>query len=168
MAGGVGSALGRGGMLTKILAAKKAALSGAATVIAYGRVDNVLIAILDGEAIGTRLASNNTAMQARKMWLAGHLKTMGTLTLDAGAASALISGGKSLLPIGVTAVEGEFARGDVVSAIDPSGREIARGLCNYGAGEARRIARKPTKEIEATLGYVAEAELIHRDNLVLV
>jgi glutamate 5-kinase len=107
-------------------------------------------------------------MQARKMWLAGHLKTVGSLTLDAGAASALVSGGKSLLPIGVTGVAGEFARGDVVSAIDPSGQEIARGLCNYSASEARRIARKSTKDIEATLGYVAEAELIHRDNLVLV
>jgi glutamate 5-kinase len=168
MAGGAGSALGRGGMLTKILAAKKAALSGASTVIAYGRVENVLPSIVNGESIGTRLASNNTAMQARKMWLAGHLKTVGTLTLDAGAASALVSGGKSLLPIGVTAVEGEFARGDVVSAVDPTGREIARGLCNYSAAEARRIARKPTKDIEPILGYVAEAELIHRDNLVLV
>jgi glutamate 5-kinase len=168
MAGGAGSSLGRGGMLTKILAAKKAALSGAATVIAYGRVENVLPAIVAGESIGTRLASNNNAMQARKMWLAGHLKTGGSVTLDTGAAAALVSGGKSLLAVGVTGVTGEFNRGDVVSALDPQGKEIARGLCNYGAGEVRKIAGKPTKEIAALLGYVAETELIHRDNLVLV
>jgi glutamate 5-kinase len=107
-------------------------------------------------------------MQARKMWLAGHLKTGGSVTLDAGAAAALVSGGKSLLAIGVTAVSGKFTRGDVVSALNPQGKEIARGLCNYSAGEVRKIARKPTKDIAAILGYVAEAELIHRDNLVLV
>jgi glutamate 5-kinase len=168
MAGSSGSVIGKGGMLTKILAAKKAALSGAATVIAYGRVENVLPTILCSAEVGTRLTANKTAMQARKTWLAGHLKTMGTLSLDEGAAFALVSGGKSLLPIGVFAVEGEFARGDVVSAVDPQGREIARGLCNYSASEVRRIARKQTKHIEAILGYVAEAELIHRDNLVLV
>jgi glutamate 5-kinase len=168
MAGGAGSSLGRGGMLTKILAAKKAALSGAATVIAFGRIESALPAIVAGESIGTRLTSNNTAMQARKMWLAGHLKTGGSVTLDAGAAAALVSGGKSLLAIGVTAVSGKFTRGDVVSALNPQGKEIARGLCNYSAGEVRKIARKPTKDIAAILGYVAEAELIHRDNLVLV
>lgn len=168
MAGGAGSAIGRGGMLTKILAAKKAALSGATTIIAYGRHDNVLPDLVRGDAIGTRLASNNTAMQARKMWLAGHLKTTGTLRLDAGAANALVSGGKSLLPIGVTGVDGEFARGDVVSAVDPNGSEVARGLCNYSSVECRKIARKSTKEIEPILGYVAETELIHRDNMVLV
>ncbi len=168
MAGGASSSIGRGGMLTKILAAKKAALSGATTVIAHGRRANVLRAIVDGEPIGTRLAANRTALQARKMWLAGHLKTVGTLTIDAGAANALVVGGKSLLPIGVIAVAGDFARGDVVSAIDPDGREIARGLCNYSAAEARKIARKSTREIEPMLGYIAEAELIHRDNLVLV
>ena len=168
MAGGAGSSLGRGGMLTKVLAAKKAAWSGASTVIAFGRLDGVLPAIVRGDVIGTRLASNKNAMQARKMWLAGHLKTMGTLTLDAGAASALVSGGKSLLPIGVTAVSGEFSRGDVVGAVDSAGQEIARGLCNYNSSECRKIARKSTKEIEPILGYVAEAELIHRDNLVLV
>ena len=168
MAEGAGSAIGKGGMLTKILAAKKAALSGATTIIAYGRLDQVLPSIVRGDAVGTRLVAKNTSMQARKMWLAGHLKTRGTLTLDAGAANALVSGGKSLLPIGVTGVVGEFVRGDAVSAIDPSGREIARGLCNYSAAECRKIARRSTKEIEPILGYVAEAELIHRDNLVLV
>jgi glutamate 5-kinase len=155
-------------MLTKILAAKKAALSGATTVIAYGRLENVLPTILTGAEVGTRLTASKTAMQARKTWLAGHLKTVGTLTLDEGAAAALVSGGKSLLPIGVVAVDGDFARGDVVSAVNPQGREIARGLCNYSTGEVRRIARKQTQQIEAILGYVAEAELIHRDNLVLV
>ncbi len=168
MAGASGSAIGRGGMLTKILAAKKAALSGATTVIAYGRLENVLPTILTGAEVGTRLTASKTAMQARKTWLAGHLKTMGTLTLDEGAAAALVSGGKSLLPIGVVAVDGDFARGDVVSAVNPQGREIARGLCNYSTGEVRRIARKQTQQIEAILGYMAEAELIHRDNLVLV
>lgn len=167
MAGDSGSAIGKGGMLTKILAAKKAALSGANTVIAYGRAENVLPAILSGVSVGTRLTANQTAMQARKMWLAGQLKTLGTLTLDEGAATALVSGGKSLLPIGVVTVDGEFARGDVVSAHDPHGKEIARGLCNYSASETRRIAQRPTREIESILGYIAEAELIHRDNLVL-
>jgi len=168
MAGGAGSSLGKGGMLTKVLAAKKAALSGASTIIAFGRADGVLRAIVRGDAIGTRLVSKNSAMQARKMWLAGHQKTMGTLTIDAGATIALVSGGKSLLPIGVAGISGEFSRGDVVSAVDSEGREIARGLCNYSSSECRKIARKSTREIEEILGYVAEAELIHRDNLVLV
>ena len=167
MAGGAGSELGRGGMLTKVLAAKRAAMSGSATVIAYGRENNVLLRLLDGEAIGTRLVSEATALQARKAWLAGHLKTSGRLHLDPGAASALQRGGKSLLPVGVTAVEGEFDRGAVVSCIDAAGRELARGLVNYSAGEARKIARRPTSDIEALLGYIAEPELIHRDNLVV-
>jgi glutamate 5-kinase len=168
MAGGAGSALGRGGMLTKVLAAKRAALSGVHTVIAYGREPRVLLRLHDGEAIGTRLTAEAVSLQARKSWLAGHLKTSGKLYLDAGAMQALTTGGKSLLPIGVTAVEGDFERGEVVSCLEQSGREIARGLVNYPAAEVRRIARKPSSEIEATLGYVAEAELIHRDNLVLM
>lgn len=168
MAGGAGSSLGRGGMLTKVLAAKRAALSGANTVIAYGRIEQVLQRVVAGEAIGTKLTAERTAMQARKMWLASHLKTTGRLVVDSGAAKALRADGKSLLPIGVVEVSGEFARGDVVSAIDPDGREIARGLVNYNATEARKLCRKATREIGPTLGYVAEAELIHRDNLVLV
>ncbi len=168
MAGGAGSSLGRGGMLTKVLAAKRAALSGANTVIAYGRIEQVLQRVVAGEAIGTKLTAERTAMQARKMWLASHLKTTGRLVVDSGAAKALREDGKSLLPIGVVDVSGEFARGDVVSAIDPEGREIARGLVNYNATEARKLCRKATRDIEPTLGYVAEAELIHRDNLVLV
>jgi glutamate 5-kinase len=183
MAGGAGSALGRGGMLTKVLAAKRAAMSGASTVIAFGRVENVLLKITAGESVGTRLAAQNTALQARKMWLAGHLITAGKLVIDAGAAKALQADGKSLLPIGVADVEGDFARGDVVSvvaaaevvsAVGASNAttnaqvEIARGLVNYSAAEARKICRQPTKNIEAKLGYVAEAEIIHRDNMVLV
>ena len=130
MAGGSGSSLGRGGMLTKVLAAKKAALSGASTVIAFGRVDNVLPRIAQGEAIGTRLSTCQTTLQAKKMWLAGHLKTTGKLLLDDGAVKALTTAGKSLLPIGVVAVEGTFTRGDVVSVMSPHGVEIARGLVN--------------------------------------
>ena len=168
MAGGTGSTLGRGGMLTKILAAKKAALSGASTVIAYGRTANVLQQIAACVAIGTRLTTDANPMQARKMWLAGHLKTMGKLIVDVGAARALVSGGKSLLPIGVVNIEGVFSRGDVVSAINQDGVEIARGLCNYSSADAQKIIRKSTLEIELILGFVAESELIHRDNLVLI
>lgn len=168
MAGGAGSALGKGGMLTKVLAAKKAALSGADTVIAYGRTPEVLTRLAKGDAIGTRLAAESLTLQAKKTWLAGHLKTSGRITLDDGAARALKSGGKSLLPVGVVRVEGSFERGEVVSCITAAGEEIARGLVNYSALEAARIARKPTAEIEAELGYIAEAELIHRDNLVVL
>ncbi len=168
MAGGAGSALGRGGMLTKVLAAKKAALSGTSTTIAYGREADVLLRLARNEAIGSHLKANTLTLQARKTWLAGHLKTGGSFTLDAGAVAALKTGGKSLLAIGVVSVEGQFERGAVVSCLDPSGREIARGLSNYPAAETRKIAGKPTAEIEALLGYIAEPELIHRDNLVLV
>jgi len=176
MAGGAGSNLGRGGMLTKILAAKKAALSGASTVIAHGKVPNVLIDIAAGEAIGTKLSTTAAAIPGKKMWLAGQLKTIGQLTVDAGAARALINGGKSLLPIGVTDVDGMFRRGDLVSVMvkaesdsEVGGSiEIARGLCNYASAEAKKICGKATNEIQPCLGYIAEAELIHRDNLVLI
>ena len=168
MAGGSGSVLGRGGMLTKVMAAKKAALSGSHTVIAYGREPDVLVRLQQGEAIGTRLMAEASGLQARKTWLAGHVKTSGRLHLDAGAERALVQGGKSLLPVGVTAVEGVFDRGEVVSCLDGKGREIARGLVNYPSAEAQKIARKPTAEIESLLGYIAEPELIHRDNLVLL
>ena len=168
MAGGAGSHLGSGGMLTKVLAAKRAARSGAHTAIAFGRESEVLTRLLGGESIGTVLAAGTVPVAARKQWLADHLKPAGRLTLDAGAVKALISDGKSLLPIGATAVDGAFERGDVVSVTGPDGREIARGLVNYGAAEAARILRKPTAEIEGVLGYVAEPELIHRDNLVVL
>jgi glutamate 5-kinase len=168
MAGGAGSALGRGGMLTKILAAKRAAMSGASTVIAYGRETDVLQRVSAGEAIGTRLTTEALSLAAKKTWLAGHLNISGRVRLDAGAARALIADGKSLLPIGVTAVEGEFDRGAMVSCIAPDGREIARGLINYPSAEAAKLTRLATSEIEATLGYIAEPELIHRNNLVLI
>ncbi len=168
IAGGAGSALGKGGMLTKVLAAKRAALSGAATVIAYGRERDVLLRVIQGEAVGTRLTAESLSLQAKKTWLAGHLKTSGRVMLDAGAAKALMTGGKSLLPVGVISVQGNFERGEIVSCVAPDGREIARGLVNYPASEAARIARKPTVEIEAELGYIAEPELIHRDNLVVL
>jgi len=168
MAGGAGSAIGRGGMLTKVLAAKRAALSGASTVIAYGREPDVLLRLMKGEAIGTRLNAAALSLAARKTWMAGHLKTSGALTLDAGAANVLRGQGKSLLPIGVTAVSGVFERGAVVSCLAPDGMEIARGLVNYSAAETAKILRRASADIEALLGYVAEPELIHRNNLVLL
>jgi len=168
MAGGVGSALGRGGMLTKILAAKRAARSGASTVIANGREANVLTRLAAGEAIGTHLTASTFSLAARKQWLADHVQLAGRLILDAGAVRALARDGKSLLPIGVIAVVGNFERGEVVGCYAQDGREIARGLVNYGALDAAKIVRKPSAEIEAILGYVDEAELIHRDNLVLL
>jgi glutamate 5-kinase len=168
LAGGAGSALGKGGMLTKVLAARRAARSGAHTVIASGAEPDVLIRLARGERIGTLLTAQTVPLAARKQWLADHLSVSGRVRLDAGAVKALARDGKSLLPIGVTEVEGEFERGAVVACLDASGREIARGLANYSSAEARRIIRKPSGEIEAILGYVDEPELIHRDNLVLL
>ena len=168
IAGGSGSALGRGGMLTKVLAAKRAARSGASTVIADGREEAVLVRLAAGEAIGTRLVAETMTLAARKQWLADHVRTAGRLTLDAGAARALTRDGKSLLPIGVVACEGSFERGEVVACFDSEGREIARGLINYSAAETRRILRKPSSEIASILGYVDDAELIHRNNLVIL
>ncbi|MBL8510938.1 MAG: glutamate 5-kinase [Betaproteobacteria bacterium] len=168
MAGGSGSHLGRGGMLTKVLAAKKAALSGASTRIAYGRERDVLVRLMQGEAIGTRLVAESLSLQAKKTWLAGYLKTSGKVRLDDGAVRALVHEGKSLLPVGVIAVEGVFDRGEVVSCFDVTGQEIARGLVNYASHEVVKIARQPTREIESLLGFIAEPELIHRDNLVLL
>ena len=168
MAGGAGSSVGTGGMLTKILAAKRASRSGANTIIASGRERNVLVRLAAGEVIGTHLQTTEMKTTARKQWLADHLQLRGKLTLDAGAVKVIKQDGKSLLPIGVTAVEGSFERGEVVACCDESGVELARGLVNYSAMEATRIMRKPSKEIEKILGYVEEAELIHRDNLVLL
>ncbi|HEY5862801.1 MAG TPA: glutamate 5-kinase [Casimicrobiaceae bacterium] len=168
MAGGAGSALARGGMLTKILAAKRAARSGASTVIASGREADVLTRLAAGEAVGTALIAATASLAARKQWLADHVRLAGKLTLDAGAVRALAREGKSLLPIGVVAVEGDFGRGEVVGCLAPDGREVARGLVNYASGEIPKILRKPSAEIESILGYVAEPELIHRDNLVLL
>ena len=167
MAGGAGSSIGRGGMLTKILAAKRAAGSGASTVIAWGREPDVLLRLAAGEAIGTALLAGTPKLAARKQWMADHLQLRGAVTVDAGAVLKLRDEGKSLLPIGVTVVEGDFHRGDVIAVRTGAGLEIARGLANYASGEARLIARKPSSQIAGLLGFVNEPELIHRDNLVL-
>ena len=167
MAGGSGS-LGRGGMRTKLMAAAKAARSGAATVIAAGREPNVVSRLLKGEPIGTYLQPAQTRLAARKQWLAGQLVVQGRLALDAGAVKAVREAGKSLLPIGVKAVDGDFDRGEIVACFDSAGAEIARGLVNYNAADARRIMGRPSDEIEAILGYVDEPELIGRDNMVVL
>ena len=166
MAGGAGSAIGRGGMLTKVLAARRAATSGAHTLIASGREPDVLVRLANGEAIGTLLTAPVGRLSARKQWMADHLQLAGRLKLDAGAAQALATGGRSLLPIGVVEVVGRFVRGDVVACIAPDGREIARGIVNYASGDAQRIAGRPSSEIERILGFVEEPELIHRTNLL--
>ncbi|MEW5771678.1 MAG: glutamate 5-kinase [Pseudomonadota bacterium] len=168
MAGGAGSSVGTGGMLTKILAARRAARSGAHTVIVSGREQDVLARLAAGEALGTHLIARQAPLDARRQWLADHLQVGGRLVLDEGAARALREGGKSLLPIGVVEVRGEFQRGEVVGCVDAEGRDLARGLVNYSADEARRIARHPSSEIEGILGYLDEPELIHRDNLALL
>ncbi len=167
MAGGAGSSIGKGGMITKILAAKRAAGSGASTVIAWGREPDVLLKLAGGDALGTLLVAQTQKQQARKQWMADHLQLRGAVTVDAGAASKVREEGKSLLPIGMTSVEGDFSRGDVIAVRDPAGVEIARGLANYAAAEARLLCRKPSAEFERLLGYTAEAEMVHRDNLVL-
>jgi glutamate 5-kinase len=168
MAGGAGSSVGTGGMLTKVLAAKRASRSGAHTIIASGREADVLVRLAAGERIGTHLQTTEMKTTARKQWLADHLQLRGKLSLDAGAIKVLKLEGKSLLAIGVTAVEGHFERGEVVACCDADGHEIARGLVNYSSAEALRIMRQPSADIEKILGYVEAAELIHRDNLVLM
>ena len=167
MAGGAGSSIGRGGMITKILAAKRAAASGASTVIAWGREPDALLRLAAGESIGTLLVAQTAKHQARKRWMADHLQMRGSVTVDAGAAAKVRGEGKSLLPIGMTAVEGDFSRGDVIAIRDPQGTELARGLANYSSAEARLLCRKPSSEFERLLGYAAEPEMVHRDNLVL-
>lgn len=167
MAGGAGSGIGKGGMITKILAAKRAAGSGASTVIAWGREPRVLQRLCEGEAIGTCLVAQTAKQQARKQWMADHLQMRGSVVVDAGAVEKIVGEGKSLLPIGMTAVEGDFSRGDVIAVRGPDGVEIARGLANYASPEARLICRKSSGDFERLLGYAAEPEMIHRDNLVL-
>ena len=167
MAGGAGSSLGRGGMITKILAAKRAAGSGASTVIAWGREPDALVRLVQGESIGTLLVAQTQKTQARKQWIADHLQLRGSVTVDAGAVVKLRDEGKSLLPIGMTAVVGDFSRGDVIAIRAADGTEMARGLANYASVEARLICRKPSTEFEKLLGYAAEPEMVHRDNLVL-
>jgi glutamate 5-kinase len=155
-------------MLTKVLAAKRAARSGASTIIACGSEPDVLTRLVAGEALGTLLLADKPTLVARKQWLADHVQLAGRIRLDEGAARALARQGKSLLPIGVIGVEGSFQRGEIVGCFAPDGREVARGLVNYDASEAARIMRRPSSEIEQVLGYVDEPELIHRDNLVLL
>ncbi len=167
VAGGGGGALGRGGMQTKLSAARLAARSGAATIIAAGRENDVLQRIAAGESLGTLLLPDCEPQAARKQWLAGHLQIRGRLLLDDGAAKVLREAGKSLLAVGIKGVEGDFGRGEMVACIDTEGREVARGLVNYSAAETRKIQGQPSNRIEALLGYVDEAELIHRDNLIL-
>ncbi|MFO1417621.1 MAG: glutamate 5-kinase [Methylotetracoccus sp.] len=167
MVGESRSGLGRGGMITKLRAARLAARSGTATVIAPGGTADVLTRVIDGDAIGTFLSPDLSPMLARKRWLAGQLKLKGSVTLDAGAVQVLRDAGRSLLPIGVVAVDGVFERGDLIACLAPGGEEVARGLVNYGADETRRIKGRPSAAIESILGYVDEPELIHRDNLVV-
>jgi len=168
MAGGSGTAIGTGGMLTKVLAARRAANSGGHTVIASGRERDVLLRLAGGERIGTELRALLPIRSARQRWLANHLRLRGRLTLDAGAVQALTQGHKSLLAIGVVAVDGDFERGDVVACVDENGRELARGLVNYSAGDTRRILRQPSHRIAEILGHMTDPELMHRDNMVVV
>jgi glutamate 5-kinase len=167
MAGGAGSSIGKGGMITKVLAARRAAHGGASTVVCSGREADVLVRLAAGERVGTEFVAQTPRLAARKQWLADHLQLRGAVRVDAGAERALRDDGKSLLPIGVVEVVGDFERGEAVAVLDAQGRELARGLINYGASDARRIARRPSSEIESVLGFVEEPELIHRDNLVL-
>lgn len=169
MAGGAASTLSKGGMITKILAAKRAARSGAGTIIASGREPDVLVRLAEGEAIGTHLRPAASKRHARQQWLADQLRVRGRLILDDGAAKALVERGTSLLPVGVTAVEGEFVRGEVVQCVDRSGAEVARGLINYSSAEAKRICRCRTEEMAQRLGATMDRpELIHRDNMVVL
>lgn len=167
MADGAGSSIGRGGMITKVLAARRAAGSGASTVIAWGREPDVLLRLAAGESIGTLLVARTQKTAARKQWMVDHLQLRGTVVVDEGAVAKLRDEGKSLLPIGVVEVEGEFHRGDVIAVRAGDGSAVARGLANYSSAEARLVARKPSAQIEALLGYTHGPELIHRDNLVL-
>jgi glutamate 5-kinase len=167
-AAGTGGALGRGGMRTKVLAARQAADSGAATIIADGLAPDVLARIMGGESIGTLLTPGQGARRAaRKNWIAGQRQVRGSVHLDAGAVKVLRSAGRSLLPIGITAVDGNFRRGDLVACIGPAGEEIAQGLANYDAKEVRQLVGQSSDQIEALLGYGGDAEFIHRNNLVL-
>ena len=168
MAGGAGSSIGKGGMLTKILAAKRAAGSGTSTVIAWGREPDVLLRLTRGEAIGTLLVAPTHKNQARKQWMMDHLQLHGSVIIDAGAVRKLQSEGKSLLPVGMVAVDGEFSRGDVIAVRDAHGKEVARGLANYSSAEARLLCKHASSEVEQLLGYRGEPEMVHRDNMVVL
>ena len=167
MAGGAGS-LGRGGMLTKIKAARLASRSGADTLIVGGRIDDVITRVHQGEVLGTLLVADQEPVAARKQWIAGHLQTHGELVLDAGAIKALRDGGRSLLPVGVSAVRGRFERGQVVACVDENGNLVAKGLVNYDDADAAKIIRTDSRDLDKALGYIAEPEMIHRDNLTVL
>jgi glutamate 5-kinase len=167
MVGGSAGSLGRGGMLTKLRAARLASRSGANTVIVGGREERVLDRIFDAEDLGTLLLSKEPPITARKKWLAGQLQLRGTVQVDDGAARVLRQQGRSLLPVGVVAVVGQFSRGDLVKCVDGQGNEVARGLVNYCADDARRLLGQSSSKIVEILGFVGEPELIHRDNLVV-
>ncbi|QNT58457.2 glutamate 5-kinase [Neisseria musculi] len=167
MAGGAGSGVGTGGMYTKVLAAKRAALSGAATVVVSGREPDVLLRLHGGESLGTLFTSSRSRVAARKQWLLGHVQTAGSLEIDSGAEAALVRNHRSLLPVGCVQVKGCFHRGELVAVLNAEGREIARGLVNYGSAEIGKILKTPSEQIAAKLGYINEEELIHRDNMVL-
>ncbi|HOI67473.1 MAG TPA: glutamate 5-kinase [Thiomonas arsenitoxydans] len=168
MAGGAGTGIGTGGMATKVTAARRAARSGAHTVIASGREPDVLLRLARGEIVGTQLLAGHAKLAARKQWMADHLQLRGWVRVDEGAARRLRAQGASLLPVGVVEVQGDFDRGDVIAVRDASGAEVARGLSNYAASQARRIMRHPSADIEAILGFSEEPELIHRDNMVFL
>lgn len=167
MAGGAGSGVGTGGMYTKVLAAKRAALSGANTVVASGREPNVLPRLSAGESVGTLFTSELSRVNARKQWLLGHVQISGSVNVDAGAEQALLHKNGSLLPVGVVRVNGHFHRGELIAVLNPDGKEIARGLANYSSNETAKIVRCHANEISEKLGYAFEDELIHRDNLAL-
>lgn len=168
MASGGAGVLGTGGMLTKVRAARLAARSGAHTVIASGREGSVILRVANGEDLGTWLQPEHDRLSARKQWLAGHLKSRGTLILDDGAVRALRQSGTSLLPVGVKDAEGSFSRGDMVMCVDQQGHIVARGLINYSIAETLKLLGKPSTERAAILGYEGEPELIHRDDLVVI
>ncbi|MDO4696544.1 MAG: glutamate 5-kinase [Neisseria sp.] len=167
MAGGAGTGVGTGGMLTKVRAAKRAALSGAATVVASGREENVLLRLLQGETLGTLFTSGQSRVAARKQWLLGHVQQAGCVIVDAGAEQALLHRNSSLLPVGCVRVDGHFHRGELIAVFNTEGLEIARGLSNYSSGETARILQTPSDEIALKLGYANEPELIHRDNMAV-
>ena len=168
MAGGGAGRLGRGGMVTKLAAARLAALSGAHTVIANGQEADILCRLARGESEGTLLTADLAPLDARKRWLAGQRRSKGDVVVDSGAAAAIVNRGVSVLPVGVTGATGAFRRGDMVRVLDPAGRAVAKGLANYDAAETRKLAGCKSSRIEATLGYVDEPELIHRDNLIVL
>ncbi len=167
MAGGAGSRVGTGGMITKILAARRAASSGASTAIAWGREPQALVRLMQGECIGSLLIASQAKLHARKQWIADHLQLAGSVRVDDGAAQCLLAGKASLLPIGMTGVEGEFMRGEVIAIRNAQGHELARGLANYSSVEARLLCKKSTADLCELIGYQAEPEMVHKNNMVL-